>query len=516
MSPSIPTTVRPTFAVDAPSYLRRFGYLAGTEGLATDLADAVRRFQRFHRLPVTGTLDPATAGQMQRSRCALPDPADPLAASTLCAWDRTALTFAFDTDSTDLAEGPQRDAVRRALASWTAVCPVAFQEVAVAASPDVRVGWRPVPDSDYDLSGTTIAHADYPPGCDFVTTVLPKPVHFDDSENRWAVGRIHGSFDVESVALHEFGHILGLAHSSATGAVMAPTIDDGVTRRVLADDDVEGVRSLYPQVIALIARNSGLAIDVVGASTAAGAAVQQFGLTGGANQTFRLEPVASRRYRIVATHSGQVLTVPDASDRVGTRVQQRPWTGRLGQLFRIENAGDGYQRLIADHSDLALAVDGAGSGARVIQTRRSDDDAQRFRFGFAAVTNRASGLVVDVPGRSVGSGVDLQQYPGNGGRHQRLRVEPLGDGTFRLMIRESGKVLDIAFASTKPGAPAVQSDWHGGVNQRFRVQSLPGGFVRIVAAHSGLVLDTAGGSTMPAARIVQATWNGRASQQWRL
>ena len=92
----------------------------------------------------------------------------------------------------------------------------------------------------------------------------------------------------------------------------------------------------------------------------------------------------------------------------------------------------------------------------------------------------------------------------------------MGDGTFRLVIRESGKVLDIAFAATKPGAPAVQSDWHGGANQRFRVQSLPGGFVRIVAVHSGLALDTAGGSTAPAARIVQATWNGRPSQQWRL
>ncbi len=516
MSPTTPSPVRPTFEVDAPAFLRRFGYLAGGADPATGLTDAIRRFQRLHRLPVTGTLDAVTAAEMRRPRCALPDPADALAFSTQCAWDRTALTYAFDTDSTDLADGPQRDAVRRALASWTSVCPVAFQEVALSASPDVRVGWRTVPDADYDLSGSTIAHSDYPPGCDYVTTVLPKPVHFDDSENRWAVGRVDGAFDVESVALHEFGHILGLAHSAAAGAVMAPTIDDGVTRRVLSDDDVEGVRSLYPPVTALIVRHSGLAIDVVGASTAAGAAVQQFGLTGGANQTFRLEPMASRRYRIVATHSGQVLTVPDASERDGARVQQRPWAGRLGQLFRIEDAGAGYQRLIADHSGLVLAVDGAGSGARLIQTRRADDDAQRFRFGFVAVTNRASGLVVDVPGRSVGSGVDLQQYPANGGRNQRLRLEPLGDGTFRLVVRESGKVLDIAFAATEPGAPAVQSDWHGGANQRFRVQSLPGGFVRIVAVHSALALDTAGGSSAPGARIVQATWTGRASQQWRL
>lgn len=514
MPASHPGADRPRLDLDATTFLRRFGYLAGAP--TGDPADAIRRFQQFHRLPVTGTLDAATTAQMRRPRCALPDPTDPLTASTLCAWDRTALTYAFDTTSGDLADGPQRDAVRRALASWTAVCPVTFQEVDLSASPDVRVGWRAVPDADYDLSGKAIAHADYPPGCDDVTVAPPKPVHFDGSESRWAVGRVDGTFDVESVALHEFGHILGLAHSAVADAVMGPTIDPGTTRRVLADDDVEGVRSRYPQLITLIARSSGLAIDVVDAATGAGTAVQQFGLTGGANQTFRLEPVASRRYRIVASHSGQVLTVPDASERVGTRVEQRPWTGRLGQLFRIESAGHGDQRLIADHSDLALAIDGPGSGARVIQTRRSEDGTQRFRFGFGTITNRASGLVLDVPGRSVGSGVPLQQHPANGGRHQRLRVEPLGDGTFRLVIRESGKVLDIAFAGTYPGAAAVQSDWHGGGNQRFEVVSLPGGFVRIVAAHSGLALDTAGGSVAAGTRIVQATVTGRRSQQWRL
>ena len=516
MPTSLPGDRRTAIDLDASAFLRRFGYLTGAGAPADDRADALRRFQQFHRLPVTGALDAATTDQMRRSRCALPDPTGPLAAGTLCAWDRTALTYAFDADSRDLADGPQRDAVRRALASWTAVCPVAFQEVAPSAEPDVRVGWRTVPDADYDLSGSTIAHSDYPPGCDIVTTALPKPVHFDDSENRWAVGRVDGAFDIESVALHEFGHILGLTHSAVAGAVMQPAIDDGVTRRVLADDDVEGVRSLYPPRITVIVRSSGLAVDVAGASTAPGAAVQQFGLTGGANQTFRLEPVASRRYRLVALHSGQVLTVPDASERAGARVEQRPWNGRLGQLFRIEDAGPGFQRLIADHSDLALGVDGPASGAQLIQTRRSDDDAQRLRFGFAAVTNRASGLVLDVPGRSVGSGVPLQQYPANGGRHQRLRIEPLGDGTFRLVIRESGKVLDIAFAGRNPGAAAVQSDWHGGDNQRFAVQSLPGGFVRIVAVHSGLALDTAGGSSTAGARIVPAAVTGRASQQWRL
>ncbi len=59
--------------------------------------------------------------------------------------------------------------------------------------------------------------------------------------------RTNGSdYDVETVMLHENGHVLGLGHSSVTQAVMYAYY--GGLRRSLHQDDIDGVTSLYPEV----------------------------------------------------------------------------------------------------------------------------------------------------------------------------------------------------------------------------------------------------------------------------
>lgn len=51
--------------------------------------------------------------------------------------------------------------------------------------------------------------------------------------------------DLESVAVHEIGHLLGLGHSSVAEAIMYPTIKTRTKKVELAEDDVEGVQKLY-------------------------------------------------------------------------------------------------------------------------------------------------------------------------------------------------------------------------------------------------------------------------------
>jgi hypothetical protein len=54
------------------------------------------------------------------------------------------------------------------------------------------------------------------------------------------------SFDVESVAVHEDGHVLGLGHSSDPTAVMFPFLGPLRVRCTLSQDDIDVISFLYP------------------------------------------------------------------------------------------------------------------------------------------------------------------------------------------------------------------------------------------------------------------------------
>ena len=61
-----------------------------------------------------------------------------------------------------------------------------------------------------------------------------------------------GGFFIEDIAVHEFGHALGLGHSASTSATMYPSTSSCNTAlRSLDADDLAGVRALYPQAIPL-------------------------------------------------------------------------------------------------------------------------------------------------------------------------------------------------------------------------------------------------------------------------
>jgi hypothetical protein len=54
-------------------------------------------------------------------------------------------------------------------------------------------------------------------------------------------------FYIEDIAAHEFGHFLGLGHSTVASATMYPSVSSCATgNRTLDADDIAGVEALYP------------------------------------------------------------------------------------------------------------------------------------------------------------------------------------------------------------------------------------------------------------------------------
>lgn len=237
-------------------YLTRFGYLSSVVApnkLDKATSKAIETFQQVHGLETTGELDVATATAMQLPRCGTPD----LATITRvrggqsadfvlrgCSYNKSTFDFRFVNGTTDITGAQEQNAIRNALATWRAVlCGVTFTED--TGNTDFEYGWFTGNHNDgspFDGVGNTLAHAFYPPPCGGDHA---GECHFDDAET-WSLTGAGSTFDVETVALHEIGHLLGLDHSTVAGSVMFPSY--GGVRRALTQDDIDGVRRLYPML----------------------------------------------------------------------------------------------------------------------------------------------------------------------------------------------------------------------------------------------------------------------------
>ena len=245
-------------------YLSKFGYIESpvleSFGMRKELAAvadvqsstfdentarALRRFQEFNHLPVTGDLDEATLTLMQRPRCGFPDTkASAAFVASGSAWANTNLTFAYSEFTPELTQAEIRTAISDAFALWSAVTPLRFSEVALGASPDLIIRFVSGDHGDgavnaFDGVGGTLAHAYFPPpgGGSFAGDT-----HFDEAET-WTVNLPPTGTDLMTVAAHEFGHALGLDHSDVAGALMAPFYTGA--HRNLEADDIAGIQSIY-------------------------------------------------------------------------------------------------------------------------------------------------------------------------------------------------------------------------------------------------------------------------------
>lgn len=82
--------------------------------------------------------------------------------------------------------------------------------------------------------------------CTLMTPGLPQEFDIQFSfAPAWTLGTTVVNVDLQSVAIHEFGHALGLKHSTVSGSVMYSGYKRGTILREPAADDLAGLRELY-------------------------------------------------------------------------------------------------------------------------------------------------------------------------------------------------------------------------------------------------------------------------------
>ncbi|KAL2543120.1 matrix metalloproteinase [Abeliophyllum distichum] len=255
-------------------YFQRFGYInsSSSENFTDDfdeiLESAVKLYQINFNLKSTGELDVQTLKNIVLPRCGNPDIVNGTSTmnsgkrssystnSTIHtvahysffpgkpSWpaSKTELTYSFLPEN-QLSENV-RSLFGRAFERWSEVMSLTFTETSSFDKADIKIGFFSGDHGDgeaFDGVLGTLGHAFSPPLGLF---------HLDGDEN-WVTD---GDFinasplsavDLESVAVHEIGHILGLGHSSDKEAIMYPTISSGTRKVELANDDIMGIQELY-------------------------------------------------------------------------------------------------------------------------------------------------------------------------------------------------------------------------------------------------------------------------------
>ncbi len=320
-----------------------------------------------------------------------------------------------------------------------------------------------------------------------------------------------------------------------------------------------------------LAQNSGLCLDVPGASKSNGQQLDQYTCNGTDAQAFRLMQVTpasgnpvkptspppplpnpSAWYQVVNISSNSCLDVSNWGTSLGTSLDQ--WScqnGQANQQWQFTPVGTGVYQVHSRFVSMSWNVkggEGATDNSTPIQLWSYGGDSneqwqaqywytdgsgnQVYQF-----TAENSGLCLDVPGASKSNGQQLDQYTCNGTEAQAFRLvqvtpasanpvaptpppapTPDQGAWYQVVNVNSNSCLDVSDWNTTLGAKLDQ--WacgHGQANQQWQFISVGNGVYRVNSRFVAMSWNITGGTGATGNSTPIQLWSyaGNSNEQWQ-